>query len=70
MKIKINGYKKMGREEMAHNIQFTLRRSSGLAYEKHQSGYAFVGFFSGTFFAPGNLRFPYSGHKNVVNFSR
>jgi hypothetical protein len=35
----------------AHNIQFTLRRSSGLAYEKIQSSLrSFVEFFSGTFF--------------------
>jgi hypothetical protein len=37
---------------LLHNIRFTLRRSSGLAYEKPQSAHsAFVGFFSGTFWA-------------------
>ncbi|GHV58709.1 hypothetical protein AGMMS49579_26340 [Spirochaetia bacterium] len=32
------GNKIMGYAQTAHNIRYTLRRSSGLAYEKPQSG--------------------------------
>jgi hypothetical protein len=43
------------------NIQFTLRRSSGLAYEKPQSACGLCGVFIRHIFAvAGNLRFPLS----------
>jgi hypothetical protein len=60
------------RKITAHNIQFTLRRSSGLAYEKLQSSLrSFVVFFSGTFLQLLEcFAFLYRNCKNVVNFSR
>ncbi|GHU40392.1 hypothetical protein FACS1894190_07250 [Spirochaetia bacterium] len=43
------------------NIRYTLRRSSGLAYEKTQSAYGLNAFFLRHIFAvAGNLRFPLS----------
>jgi hypothetical protein len=43
------------------NIQFTLRRSSGLAYEKTQSAYGLCAFFLRHIFAvAGMLRIPLS----------
>jgi hypothetical protein len=47
--------------QTAYNIRYTLRRSSGLAYEKPQPGYALCGVFLRHIFAvAGNLRFPLS----------
>ncbi|GHT70914.1 hypothetical protein FACS1894110_23170 [Spirochaetia bacterium] len=55
------GNKIMGYAQTAHNIRYTLRRGSGLAYEKTQSGYALCAFFLRHIFAvAGNLRFPLS----------
>ncbi|GHV55519.1 hypothetical protein AGMMS49579_18630 [Spirochaetia bacterium] len=45
----------------AHNIRYTLRRSSGLAYRKTQSACGLCAFFCRHIFAvAGNLRFPLS----------
>ncbi|GMO69712.1 MAG: hypothetical protein Ta2A_17960 [Treponemataceae bacterium] len=51
----------MGYGRTAYNIRYTLRRSSGLAYEKTQSAYGLSAFFLRHIFAvAGNLRFPLS----------
>jgi hypothetical protein len=50
----------MGYGKTAHNTRFTLRRSSGLAYEKTQSAYGLCAFFLRHIFnGAGNLRFPF-----------
>ncbi|GHU59696.1 hypothetical protein FACS189444_5450 [Spirochaetia bacterium] len=52
---------KWGTGGTAHNIRYTLRRGSGLAYEKTQSAYGLCAFFLRHIFAvAGNLRFPLS----------
>jgi hypothetical protein len=49
--------------QTAHNIQFTLRRSSGLAKEKTQSAYGLCAFFLRHIFnGAGMLRIPLSRH--------
>jgi hypothetical protein len=55
-------------KKTSFNIRYTLRRSSGLAYEKLQSSLrSFVEFFSGTFLmALECFAFLYRAIKNVV----
>ena len=56
----------------AHNKRYTLRRSSGLAYEKTQSAYGLCAFFLRHIFAVAGIasQFLYRNRKNVVNLSR
>jgi hypothetical protein len=70
--VEIQYIKNIKAAQTAHNIRFTLRRSSGLAYEKPQSAYGLRGVFlrhilPALVFASQS---PYSGGQNVVNLSR
>jgi hypothetical protein len=72
-KIPMNSPPSMAEEDKktSFNIRYTLRRSSGLAYEKPQSSLrSFVGFFSGTFLCPWKPTVSLFGAQNVVQLSR